>query len=81
MLPSVPVLDDLRPIIMTLSLCSVAKDPNTHAISIISHVFKTHAKVKGQRVFPGSCDHEQSFCYLIIDNVKRHVTAWYNVWY
>ncbi len=76
-----PVLDDLRPIIMTLSLCSVAKDPNTHAISIISHVFKTHAKVKGQRVFPGSCDHEQSFCYLIIDNVKRHVTAWYNVWY
>ena len=32
-------------------------------------------------MFPGSVDHEQTFCYLIIDNFKRHVTAWYHVWY
>jgi len=31
-------------------------------------------------VFPGSIEREQSFCYLIIDNIKRHVTAWYHVW-
>lgn len=61
--------------------CSVSKDPNTQAITVSSNVFKVHAKVKGHRVFPGSSCHEQSFCYLIVDNIKRHMTAWYHIWH
>ena len=65
----------------TCSPCSVAKDQSTQTISVISSVIRVKAKVKGQQVFPGLQDHEQSFCYLVVDNVKRHVKAWYNIWY
>ena len=32
-------------------------------------------------IFPGISEHEQSFCYLIVDNIKRHVTVWFHIWY
>ena len=31
-------------------------------------------------VFPGQSEHKQSFCYLTVDNFKRHVKAWYHIW-
>lgn len=61
-------------------LLLVVKDPNTQELSIASHVLNVQAKAGNALVFPMTTDHTQSFCYLIIDNVKRHVTVWYHIW-
>lgn len=61
-------------------LISVQKNPETKELNIISSVFKIVAKDKdGNMYYPDRRTHEQSFSYLIVDPLKRHVTVLYHV--
>ncbi|XP_019854814.1 PREDICTED: uncharacterized protein C11orf70 homolog isoform X2 [Amphimedon queenslandica] len=73
-----PYLDTAK--LLYKSLVSVVKDTETSSLSISSTVLKVGAKVGGIKMFPSSREHPQSFCYLVIDNIKRHVTVWYHIW-
>ena len=76
--------DDVQPYFETTKnfyhdVVSVAKDPDTKKLSIVSRVFRVECYGdEGDYVFPGNGPHEQNICYLIVDMVKRHVTAWYH---
>ena len=61
-------------------IVSVVKDAVTGKLSITSLVYKVTVRVEGKIGFPGSCLHEQNFCYLIVDPHNRHVTCWYCIW-
>ena len=78
-----------------LSPLRVVKDINTGSLSVASMIYRVKAKVSGgaamphnmatwqvkeEVMFPGQQDHEQSYCYLIIDNIKRMVTILYHIW-
>ncbi|XP_005102588.2 cilia- and flagella-associated protein 300 [Aplysia californica] len=55
-------------------LISVQKDPETKALSILSHVFKVCCyDDHGDVFFPSSKLHPQNFAYLVVDPLKRTV--------
>ncbi|XP_044143868.1 cilia- and flagella-associated protein 300 [Bufo gargarizans] len=60
---------------MYKELLSVQKDPETKQINIISSVFKVSAYDENGLCYPSSKTHEQTFAYLIVDPLKRHVVA------
>ncbi|KAM4047458.1 cilia- and flagella-associated protein 300 [Anomaloglossus baeobatrachus] len=59
-------------------LLSVQKDPETNQITIISSIFKVLAYDENGLCYPSTRPHEQTFAYLIVDPLKRHVTALYH---
>uniref|UniRef100_A0A8D0LAU0 Cilia- and flagella-associated protein 300 n=1 Tax=Sphenodon punctatus TaxID=8508 RepID=A0A8D0LAU0_SPHPU len=59
-------------------LLSVQKDPETKEIKIISTVFKVSAHDDNGMCYPSSKSHEQTFAYLIVDPLKRHVHVLYH---
>ncbi|CAI8019472.1 Cilia- and flagella-associated protein 300 [Geodia barretti] len=81
--------DEVKPYLSTgkllyKTLLTVVKKPSTSKLSIASTVLDVKAKVDEDVVFPWrqvDGGHPQSFCYLIIDNIKRQVTAWYHTWH
>ncbi|XP_075054884.1 cilia- and flagella-associated protein 300 isoform X2 [Mixophyes fleayi] len=56
-------------------LLSVQKNPETKQINIISSVFKVSAYDENGLCYPSTRTHEQTFSYLIVDPLKRHVTV------
>ncbi|XP_075706087.1 cilia- and flagella-associated protein 300 [Rhinoderma darwinii] len=63
---------------MYKELISVQKNPETKQINIISYVFKVLAHDENGLCYPSTTTHEQTFAYLIVDPLKRHVTALYH---
>ncbi|XP_070841441.1 cilia- and flagella-associated protein 300 [Chaetodon trifascialis] len=63
---------------MYKDLISVQKDPETKKISVISTVLKVCAYDESGRCYPGRREEEQTFAYLIVDPIKRHVTLFYH---
>uniref|UniRef100_A0A4W3HR51 Cilia- and flagella-associated protein 300 n=1 Tax=Callorhinchus milii TaxID=7868 RepID=A0A4W3HR51_CALMI len=59
-------------------LVSVQKDPRTKLISIVSTVFKVTAYDDYGICYPSTTEHEQTFAYLIVDAIKRHVHVFYH---
>ncbi|XP_054829127.1 cilia- and flagella-associated protein 300 isoform X2 [Eublepharis macularius] len=75
--------DDLGPYLETTKalykdLVSVQKDPETKEINIISTVFKVSAYDARGLCYPSSSSHEQTFAYLIVNPLKRHVYVLYH---
>lgn len=75
--------DEVRPyleIVKTLykDLVTVVKNAETKKLSVTSWVLRVEAYNNETYVFPGNRQHQQNFCYLIVDPLKRHVTAWYH---
>ncbi|XP_078529147.1 cilia- and flagella-associated protein 300 [Lissotriton helveticus] len=71
-----PYLDTTKA--MYKELISVQKDPETKAINIISSVFKVVAYSEHGMCYPAAKKHEQTFAYLIVDPLKRHVHILYH---
>ncbi|XP_056417520.1 cilia- and flagella-associated protein 300 [Hyla sarda] len=63
---------------MYKELLSVQKDPETKQIKIISSVFKVNASDENGLCYPSPRPHEQTFAYLIVDPLKRHVVVLYH---
>ncbi|XP_071989069.1 cilia- and flagella-associated protein 300 [Engystomops pustulosus] len=63
---------------MYKELLSVQKDPETQQINIISSVFKVSAYDENGLCYPSPKSHEQTFAYLIVDPLKRHVIVLYH---
>ncbi|XP_038674504.1 cilia- and flagella-associated protein 300 isoform X1 [Scyliorhinus canicula] len=59
-------------------LVSVQKDPETKDIHVISTVFKVTASDDYGPCYPSTKKHEQTFAYLIVDPLKRHVHVLYH---
>ncbi|KAL4220127.1 hypothetical protein ACF0H5_020538 [Mactra antiquata] len=60
-------------------LVSVQKNAETKELNIVSSVFKIKAMDKDEDViYPASTSHEQTFSYLIVDPIKRHVIVLYH---
>ncbi|XP_069615291.1 cilia- and flagella-associated protein 300 isoform X1 [Ranitomeya imitator] len=59
-------------------LLSVQKDPETKQIEIISSVFKVSAYDENGLCYPSARPHEQTFAYVIVDPLKRHVVVLYH---
>lgn len=78
--------DNINPYIETTKyiykdLLHVNKDVNTKNLVIGSIVLKV--KLLGNKenqVFPGTSNHMQNFCYLIINPEKRNVIVWHHMW-
>jgi hypothetical protein len=75
--------DEVRPYLETVKtlykdLVTVVKNAETKKLSVTSWVLKVEAYNNETYVFPGNRQHQQNFCYLIVDPLKRHVTAWYH---
>ncbi|XP_053564561.1 cilia- and flagella-associated protein 300 [Bombina bombina] len=71
-----PYLDTTKSIYK--DLVSVEKDPETKKINIISTVFKVSAYDENGMCYPSTQPHEQTFAYLIVDPLKRHVYLLYH---
>ncbi|MBN3297947.1 CF300 protein, partial [Amia calva] len=59
-------------------MVSVQKDPATDKISIISTVLKVSAYDNSGLCYPSNKDKEQTFAYLAVDPLKRHVYVLYH---
>ncbi|XP_053313861.1 cilia- and flagella-associated protein 300 [Spea bombifrons] len=59
-------------------LLSVQKDPESKKINIISTVFKVTAYDENGMCYPSVRRHEQTFAYLIVDPLKRHINVLYH---
>uniref|UniRef100_A0A8C4W718 Cilia- and flagella-associated protein 300 n=1 Tax=Gopherus evgoodei TaxID=1825980 RepID=A0A8C4W718_9SAUR len=59
-------------------LVSVQKDPVTKEIIVTSTVFKVSAYDENGMCYPSTKSHEQTFAYLIVDPLKRHVHVLYH---
>ncbi|KAF6737767.1 uncharacterized protein FQA47_023550 [Oryzias melastigma] len=71
--------DSVSPYIRTTKqiykeLISVQKDPETKKISVVSTVLKVWAYDESGRCYPGTPKDDQTFAYMIVDPLKRHVT-------
>nr|XP_025037402.1 transcriptional coactivator YAP1 isoform X3 [Pelodiscus sinensis] len=56
-------------------IVSVQKDPETKEIIITSTIFKVSAFDDDGMCYPSTNSHEQTFAYLIVDPLKRHIHA------
>lgn len=62
-------------------LVCVQKIPDSEELKVISHAVQISLlNEKKKKVFPPGLDHEQTFAFLIIDPLKRHVRLFYNSW-
>ncbi|XP_068936101.1 cilia- and flagella-associated protein 300 [Petaurus breviceps papuanus] len=59
-------------------LVSVIKEPQTKNICVTSVVFKVTAYDENGMCYPSIKSHEQSFAYMIVDPLKRHVNVLYH---
>ncbi|KAK3095146.1 hypothetical protein FSP39_010797, partial [Pinctada imbricata] len=59
-------------------LISVQKNPDTKELTITSSVFSITASDKEQMYYPAADFHDNTFAYLIVDPLKRHVTVLYH---
>ncbi|XP_029458265.1 cilia- and flagella-associated protein 300-like isoform X2 [Rhinatrema bivittatum] len=59
-------------------LVSVQKDSETQKIQTISTVFKVSAYDENGMCYPSTKNHDQTFAYLIVDPLKRHVHVLYH---
>lgn len=60
-------------------LISVQKDASTKELRVISHIFKVKAWDKdGYQFYPCDQDHRQTFAYVAVDPLKRHVAVLYH---
>uniref|UniRef100_A0A8C5QFY3 Cilia- and flagella-associated protein 300 n=1 Tax=Leptobrachium leishanense TaxID=445787 RepID=A0A8C5QFY3_9ANUR len=59
-------------------LLSVKKHPETKEISILSSVFRVTAYDDQGICYPSATPHEQTFAYLIVDPMKRHINVLYH---
>ncbi|XP_074840746.1 cilia- and flagella-associated protein 300 [Carettochelys insculpta] len=59
-------------------LVSVRKDPETKEIMITSTIFRVAAYDDDGMCYPSTKNHEQTFAYLIVDPLKRHVHVLYH---
>ncbi|XP_069746824.1 cilia- and flagella-associated protein 300 isoform X2 [Narcine bancroftii] len=59
-------------------IVSVQKDPESKGIRVISTVFKVTASDERGICYPSTKKHEQTFAYLIVDPIKRHVNTLYH---
>ncbi|KAM8975358.1 cilia- and flagella-associated protein 300 [Pelodytes ibericus] len=59
-------------------MLSVQKDPESKKINIISAVFKVTAYDEHGVCYPSKRPHEQTFAYLIVDPLNRHVNVLYH---
>ncbi|XP_068121042.1 cilia- and flagella-associated protein 300 isoform X2 [Hyperolius riggenbachi] len=71
-----PYLDTTKS--MYKELLSVQKDPETKQINIISSIYKVQAYDENGMCYPSPRPHEQTFAYLIVDPLKRHVSVLYH---
>uniref|UniRef100_A0A3Q3XH49 Cilia- and flagella-associated protein 300 n=1 Tax=Mola mola TaxID=94237 RepID=A0A3Q3XH49_MOLML len=55
-------------------LISVQRSPETKKISVVSTVLQVRAYDETGGCYPGRQEEEQTFAYLIVDPLKRHVT-------
>ncbi|KAK2573313.1 Cilia- and flagella-associated protein 300 [Acropora cervicornis] len=64
-----------------MSFESVHKDPTTKKLQVGSVVLKVSAQNEdGAQVYPSLTPHEQSFAYMCISPLKRHVYVWSHSW-
>ncbi|KAJ7311613.1 hypothetical protein OS493_039893, partial [Desmophyllum pertusum] len=62
-------------------LLSVHKDPTTKKLQVGSVVLRVSAQNEdGSPVYPSLTPHDQSFAYMCINPLKRHVYIWYHSW-
>ncbi|XP_076435645.1 cilia- and flagella-associated protein 300-like [Babylonia areolata] len=59
-------------------LISVQKNPDSKELAIISSVFKVTASDKTGVYYPSDQEHRQTFSYLVVDPLKRHLTVLYH---
>ncbi|KAJ8309761.1 hypothetical protein KUTeg_011626 [Tegillarca granosa] len=59
-------------------LISVQKNPETKELNIISSVYKISAFDEDIQIYPSDSEHEQTFAYLVVDPLKRHVHILYH---
>ncbi|KAL2095132.1 hypothetical protein ACEWY4_009851 [Coilia grayii] len=71
-----PYMDTVK--VIYKDLVSVQKDCETKQIKIISTVLKVSACDSSGLCYPDSQDSEQSFAYLCVDPLKRHVYVLYH---
>jgi len=75
--------DDIRPYLETVKglykdLVSVQKNPSTKALEVTSFVYQLEeAEGEFGSLFPDCASRQHSFCYLVVEPTKRHVTIWY----
>lgn len=78
--------DDINPYLETTKiiykdLLSVHKDPTTKKLQVGSVVLKVSAQDEdGSQVYPSLTPHDQSFAYMCINPLKRHVYVWCHSW-
>lgn len=78
--------DDINPYLETTKtiykdLISVHKDPTTKKLQVGSVVLKVSAQDEnGSQVYPSHTPHDQSFAYMCISPLKRHVYVWTHSW-
>ncbi|XP_074633196.1 cilia- and flagella-associated protein 300-like isoform X3 [Acropora palmata] len=78
--------DEITPYLETTKtlykdLISVHKDPTTKKLQVGSVVLKVSAQNEdGAQVYPSLTPHEQSFAYMCISPLKRHVYVWSHSW-
>jgi len=59
-------------------LVSVQKNPSTKALEVTSFVYQLEeAEGEFGSLFPDCASRQHSFCYLVVEPTKRHVTIWY----
>ncbi|XP_063060014.1 cilia- and flagella-associated protein 300 [Engraulis encrasicolus] len=71
-----PYMDTTK--VIYKDLVSVQKDCETKEIKIISTILKVSASDSSGLCYPDSQDSEQSFAYLCVDPLKRHVYVLYH---
>ncbi|PFX32532.1 uncharacterized protein C11orf70 homolog [Stylophora pistillata] len=78
--------DDINPYLETTKiiykdLLSVFKDPTTKKLQVGSVVLKVSAQDEdGSQLYPSLTPHDQSFAYMCINPLKRHVYIWCHSW-
>lgn len=62
-------------------LICVQKFQDSDKLNIVTKVYKVTGKDKtGYQAYPSSDDHPQTFAYLLVDPLKRHVSLLYHNW-
>ncbi|KAF6017970.1 C11orf70 [Bugula neritina] len=64
--------------LMYKDLVSVQKTPDSQDLHVITQVYKVKVMDDDDIVFPDARDHLNSFAYLLVDPLKRHVTLFHH---
>lgn len=56
----------------------MSKNPSTKKLQVDSVAYQlSAADAQGFSLFPTRANEEHSFCYVVIEPLKRHATIWY----